>query len=203
MTQVELAAPIGGFVAPGFGAVREQFERNFAERGDVGAAVAVMLGGELVVDLWGGWADEARTRQWHRDTILNIWSAGKPMTAMAVLRLVERGGIELDAPVARYWPEFAAAGKADLPVRYLLTHQAGLPAVRRALPAGLNLLDWDGMCAALAEQGPWWEPGTRFGYHTNTFGFLLGELVRRVDGRSVGRFIRDEIAGPLDADFWV
>jgi CubicO group peptidase (beta-lactamase class C family) len=170
MVAGELGLVIEGFVAPGFEAVREEFERNFLVRGDIGAAVAVAHRGEFVVDLWGGWADEARTRRWTQDTIVNIWSAGKPMTALAVLRLVDRGLIELDAPVATYWPAFAEGGKGGLPVRYLLTHQAGLPAVRKMLPPGLNLTDWEGMCAALAEQEPWWEPDG-FGYHTNTSGF--------------------------------
>ncbi len=190
-------------MAAGFEGVRDEFERNFRERGDTGAAVAATVGGELVVDLWAGSQDAGGRVPWGEDTIVNVWSAGKPMAAMALLRLVEAGKVELEQPVARYWPEFAAGGKAELPVKYLLTHQAGLPAVRRSLPAGLALTDWDGMCAALAEQEPWWEPATAFGYHTNTFGFLVGEVVRRVDGRSVGRYIREEIAGPLGADFWV
>lgn len=194
--------PIDGFVVPGFERVRDEFERNFAERSDVGAAVSVTVDNKPVVDLWGGWQDESATRPWTRDTIVNVWSVGKAITAICLLRVVERGLVDLDAPVARYWPEFAAAGKESLPVRYLLTHHAGLPAVRKPLAPGLNLTDWDAMCRALAEQEPWWEPGTRFGYHTNTFGFLVGEVVRRVDGRSIGQFMREEVAKPLDADIF-
>src|SRR5688572_29616753 len=131
---------VGGFVAAGFEGVRDEFERNFRERGDTGAAVAAVVGGEMVVDLWGGYQDGAGRLDgelipWGEDTIVNVWSAGKPMAAMALLRLVEAGKVELEQPVARYWPEFAAGGKARLPVKYLLTHQAGLPAVRRPLPA--------------------------------------------------------------------
>ncbi len=186
-----------------FSAVRAEFERNLSERGDVGAAVAVMIAGVAVVDLWGGWRDGERTRPWERDTIVNVWSLGKAVSAVCLLRLHDRGLIELDAPVARYWPEFAQAGKAHLPVRFVLTHQAGLPAVRRALPPGANLLSWDTMTSALAEQEPWWEPGTRFGYHVNTFGFLAGEVLRRVDGRTIGQFVRDELVEGLAVDFQV
>jgi CubicO group peptidase (beta-lactamase class C family) len=183
--------------------VREAFEQNFAKRGDVGAAVAVTVDGLPVVDLWGGWMDAARTRPWRGESIVNVWSLGKAVSAICVLRLAELGKVELDAPVARYWPEFGQAGKQSLPVRYLLTHQAGLPAVRKPLAPGANLLDWEGMTSALAEQEPWWAPGTRFGYHVNTFGFLAGEVVRRVDGRTIGRYIRDEIHDGLGVDFHV
>ncbi len=186
-----------------FSAVREEFERNLSERGDIGAAVAVTIGGVPVVDLWGGWRDGGRTRPWERDTIVNVWSLGKAVSAVCLLRLQDRGLIELDAPVARYWPDFAQAGKAHVPVRFLLTHQAGLPAVRRPLAPGANLLSWDTMTSALAEQEPWWEPGTRFGYHVNTFGFLAGEVLRRVDGRTIGQFMRDELVDGLGIDFQV
>lgn len=192
--------PISGFCDPKFEPVRRAFEQNFAERDEVGAAVAVVIGGEPVIDLWGGWADGARTHPWERDTIVAVWSLGKTVTAVGLLRLVERGLVELDAPVARYWPEFAQAGKQHLPVRYLLSHQAGLPAVAKPLPPGFNLTDWDGMVEALAAQGPWWEPGTRFGYHVNTHGFLAGEVIRRVDGRRISRFLAEEIAIPMGID---
>ena len=191
------AMPIAGECDPRFEPVRRAFETNLAERGDIGSAVAVTVAGVPVVDLWGGWLDAARTRPWTRDAIVNVWSVGKAVTAIALLRQVERGLIDLDAPVARYWPEFAQAGKGDIPVHMLMSHRAGLPAVGKPLPPGYNLTNWDGMCTALAEQEPWWTPGERFGYHTNTFGFLLGELVRRTDGRSIGRFVREELAKPL------
>lgn len=196
-------APIHGTCAPRFAAVRAEFERNFAERDEVGAAVAVVIDGELAIDLWGGWGDENRTRPWERDTIVNVWSVGKAVSAICLLRLVDEGRVELDAPVARYWPEFAQSGKQLLPVRQILNHQAGLHAISKPLPPGFNILSWDGMVEALAEQKPWWEPGTRFGYHTNTYGFLVGEIVRRVTGRSIGAFLREEIGDPCDVDFLV
>lgn len=191
---------ISGVCDPRFARVEAEFARNFQERGDVGAAVAVTAGGVAVVDLWGGWLDEAETRPWQRDSILNIWSAGKAVVAVCLLQLVEQGLVDLDAPVARYWPEFAQAGKAMLPVRLLLNHQAGLPAVRKLLPPGANILSWETMTAALAEQEPWWRPGTRFGYHVNTFGFLAGEVLRRVSGRTAGAYVREELAETLAID---
>jgi CubicO group peptidase (beta-lactamase class C family) len=197
------SAPIAGYCDERFARVRAEFVRNFAERDEIGATVAVTLDGVSVVDLWGGWRDEPRTLPWQRDTIVNVWSLGKAVCAVCLLRLVDRGLIDLDSPVARYWPEFAQAGKSDLPVRFLLSHQAGLPAIARPLPPGTNLLNWQAMTEALAEQAPWWTPGTRFGYHTNTFGFLVGELVRRVDGRSIGRYIREELAEGFGIDFLI
>lgn len=184
-----------------FERVREAFANNFAEHNEVGAAVAVTVGGVLVVDLWAGWNDPAQTRPWHPDTIVNVWSVGKAVSSLCLLRLVERGLVDLDEPVAKYWPEFAQAGKARLPVRYLLTHQSGLPAIRKPLPPGANVLSWDTVVEALAEQEPWWEPGSAFGYHVNTMGFLLGEVIRRVDGRSIGTVIREELAEALGIDF--
>ncbi|HKS90864.1 MAG TPA: serine hydrolase domain-containing protein [Tepidiformaceae bacterium] len=184
-----------------FERVREAFANNFAEHNEVGAAVAVTVGGVPVVDLWAGWNDPAQTRPWHRDTIVNVWSVGKAVSSLCLLRLVERGLVDLDEPVAKYWPEFAQAGKARLPVRYLLTHQSGLPAIRKPLPPGANVLSWDTVVEALAEQEPWWEPGSAFGYHVNTMGFLLGEVIRRVDGRSIGTVIREELAEALGIDF--
>lgn len=184
-----------------FERVREAFANDFAEHNEVGAAVAVTVGGVPVVDLWAGWNDPAQTRPWHRDTIVNVWSVGKAVSSLCLLRLVERGLVDLDEPVAKYWPEFAQAGKARVPVRYLLTHRSGLPAIRKPLPPGANVLSWDTVVEALAEQEPWWEPGSAFGYHVNTMGFLLGEVIRRVDGRSIGTVIREELAEALGIDF--
>ena len=185
-----------------FTAVREQFFRNFTERGDVGASVCVYLDGARVVDCWGGHADAARTRPFGADTIVSVASTTKGMVALCAHMLAERGKLHLDAPVARYWPEFAAAGKQDIPVRWLLSHRAGLPAIRRTLPAEA-LFDWEAMTGALAETAPWWQPGTTHGYHAITYGHLVGEVIRRVDGRSVGRFLRDEVTGPVRADFFI
>ena len=193
---------IDGHCEPRFTAVREQFFANFTERGDVGAAVCVYLDGVRVVDCWGGHADAPRTRPFGPDTIVSVASTTKGMVAVCAHMLAERGKLDLDAPVARYWPEFAAAGKQDIPVRWLLSHRAGLPAIRRALPAGA-LFDWTAMTAALAETAPWWTPGERHGYHAVTYGHLVGEVIRRVDGRSVGAFLRDEVTGPLRADFFI
>ncbi len=183
-----------------FAAVRSALAQNFREHGEVGAAVAITVDGKYVVDIWAGWADAARTRPWQRDTLVNVFSVGKAMAALCLLMLVERGEVDLDAPVARYWPEFAGGGKHDVSVRMLLCHRAGLPAIRRPLPE-LAMYDWGLMTAALADEEPWWEPGRRHGYHVNTFGFLIGEIVRRVSGESIGAFFRRAVAAPLAADF--
>ena len=185
-----------------FAPVREIFEKSFADGQEIGAAIAFCLDGELVVDLWGGHRDQARRVPWTRDTIVNTYSTTKGMTAICAHQLVERGLLDLDAPVAKYWPEFAANGKGSIPVRWLLSHQAGLPAIRKPLPESA-MYDWSAMTAALAEQEPWWEPGTRHGYHALTFGFLVGELIRRASGQSVGTFFRDNVAGPLSADYQI
>ncbi len=185
-----------------FERMREAFVRNFVSRGDVGAAVAVTIDGKMAVDLWGGHADKERTRPWRRDTIVNVYSATKGVAATCFNRLVDQGRVDLDAPVATYWPEFAQAGKETIPVRWLLSHRAGLPAIRKTLPSDA-LLSWDMMTTALAEQAPWWEPGTRHGYHALTFGYLVGEVVRRVSGRSLGQYCREEISGPLAIDFHI
>lgn len=194
--------PVDGACDARFAAVREAFVTNLTERGDVGAAVAVWVGGRPVVDLWGGWADGARRRPWRRDTLVNFFSVGKGLSALCALQLVERGALDLDQPLARVWPAFAAAGKADITLRQVLGHRAGLPAIRAALPDGA-MLDWPRMTAALEQQPPWWPPGTAHGYHVNTFGYLVGEAVRRASGRTLGAWLRDEVAGPLDADVHV
>ena len=168
----------------------------------MGAALAVYVDGRDVIDLWGGHADGARARPWQRDTIVNLYSVGKAIAAVCVLRLVEAGRLELDAPVARYWPEFAQGGKARLPVRYLLTHQAGLPAIARPLPSGA-WRRWDTMTEALAAQAPWWAPGEGHGYHVNSQGFLIGEVVRRVTGKTLGTYLRETFAGPAGVDFFI
>jgi CubicO group peptidase (beta-lactamase class C family) len=185
-----------------FERVREAFAENFEKRGDVGAAVAVTLDGRPAIDLWGGYADKARARPWAHDTIVNVYSATKGFAATCVNRLADKGLVDLDAPVARYWPEFAQAGKEHLPVRFILSHRAGLPAIRKPLEKDA-LLKWELMTAALAAEEPWWEPGTRHGYHALTLGYLLGEIVRRVTGKTIGTYCREEIAGPLSLDFHI
>ncbi|MEF9884452.1 serine hydrolase domain-containing protein [Streptomyces sp. P9-A4] len=193
---------INGEVAPGFEPVREAFVANFTQHGDIGAAVCVYWHGRPVVDLWGGVADVDTGRPWTRDTLQLVYSATKGATATAAHMLAERGMLDLDAPVAKYWPEFAANGKADIPVRWLLSHQAGLVALDEPLPLA-EALAWDPMAAALAAQRPLWTPGTAHGYHGRTWGWLVGEVIRRVSGRSPGRFFADEIAGPLGLDFFI
>ena len=194
------AAPVGGFCELHFQAVRDAFTANFAAGSETGAALAVTIGGQPVLDLWGGWTDAARAKPWREDTIVCCYSVGKAVCAILIWRLHERGELDVDAPVTAYWPEFAQAGKAQIPVRWLLTHQAGLPAIRRPLPAG-SQLDWDVMTSALAAQEPWWEPGTAHGYHSNTQGFLLGEVIRRVSGKRIGQFLKDELRDPTGIDF--
>jgi CubicO group peptidase (beta-lactamase class C family) len=193
---------VQGECAPRFAAVRESFEKSFAAGEEVGASFAAVLDGEPVVDLWGGHADAARTRAWERDTLVNVFSTTKAPAALVLHVLAEQGALDLDAPVARYWPEFGAAGKATLPVRHLLSHRAGLAALRTRLPTEA-LWDWARMTEALAGEAPWWEPGTVSGYHALTYGFLVGEVARRASGRTLGAFFRDEVARPLGADFWI
>ena len=183
-----------------FAPLRTALATNFREHGEVGTALAVTLEGRLVVDLWAGWTDRARTLPWRRDTLVDVFSVGKPMAALCLLMLVERGRVDLDVPVATYWNEFAAAGKEGVTVRMLLAHRAGLPAIRPLLPP-LSMYDWPLMTSALAAEKPWWEPDSEHGYHVNTFGFLIGELVRRVSGETIGAFLQRAISGPLDADF--
>jgi CubicO group peptidase (beta-lactamase class C family) len=192
--------PIRGECDRRFAALRSALARNFSEHGEVGAALAVVIEGRRVVDLWAGWMDRARTRPWRRDTLVNVFSVGKPMAAICLLMLIERGLVDLDAPAADYWSEFADAGKADATVRMLLAHRAGLPAIRRPLPHH-GMYDWRLMTSALAAERPWWEPGRKHGYHVNTFGFLIGELVRRVSGESIGAFLNRTISSPLGVDF--
>ena len=199
---MEASAPVHGHCEPRFQAVRDVFEKNIKEGLDLGAAVAFTLDGEPVVDLWGGHLEFDRKDEWQRDTLVNVYSTTKGMTAICAHRLIEQGKLDVDAPVAQYWPEFARAGKQDLPVRWLLSHQAGLPALREPLPKGA-LYDWDVMTSALAEQEPWWKPGTKHGYHAITFGYLVGEVVRRVSGQSLGTYFREQVAEPLGADFHI
>jgi CubicO group peptidase (beta-lactamase class C family) len=170
------------------------------DAGDVGASVAVFVDGEPVVDVWGGFADAGRTIPWQRDTITGVWSVTKTMTALCALILADRGELDLAAPVTRYWPEFAAEGKDGVLVRHLLAHTAGLPDWDGTVE---ELYDWPSATARLAAQAPQWEPGTAAGYHSLTQGFLVGEVVRRITGRSLGEFFADEVAGPLGADFHI
>ncbi|TQM83952.1 CubicO group peptidase (beta-lactamase class C family) [Saccharothrix saharensis] len=190
---------VEGTCADEFAEVRTEFERNFAERGEVGAGVHVTVDGVTVVDLWGG---DAGGRPWREDTITHVWSCTKGATALCAHVLASRGELDLDAPVVEYWPEFGRDGKVGTLVRHLLAHQAGLTAVREPVPAG-GMLDWDLMTGLLARQEPFWEPGTRHGYHALTFGHLVGEVVRRVSGTGLAEFFEKEVSGPLGLDFWL
>ncbi|MFI9169898.1 serine hydrolase domain-containing protein [Streptomyces lincolnensis] len=185
-----------------FAAVRTAFEENFRDRAEMGAAVAVTVGGTTVVDLWGGWADAAGTRPWERDTLVNVWSTSKGPVALCAHLLADRGLLDFDAPVAAYWPEFAAAGKEGVLVRHLLSHRAGLSGLRE--PHSLaQLYDWELTTKRLAAMEPWWEPGTVSGYHALTYGFLVGEVVRRISGLLPGAFLEREVTGPLGIDFTI
>ena len=193
---------IRGECDPRFAGVREEFEQNFTERGDIGAAVAVTIDGESVVDLWAGHADGAGTRAWERDTIVNVYSTGKGLLSLGLHMLADRGLVDIEAPVASYWPEFAQAGKEGVTVRHVLGHRSGVVGARRLLPKEA-CYDWQTMTTALAEAEPWWEPGTRHGYHVWTYGWIIGEIVRRVSGRRPGEFVREEIVDPLGLDFFI
>ena len=193
---------IHGFAKPGFEQVRETFENNFKNLGDLGASYCVTKDGETVVDLWGGYADAAKTKPWMKDTIINVYSTTKTMTALTALLLADRGLIDFKAPVAKYWPEFAANGKADITVAQLMSHSAGLSGWKEKITRE-DLYDWEKATSLLAAQAPFWEPGTAPGYHALTQGYLVGEVIRRVTGKSIGRVFREEIAEPLNADFWI
>jgi CubicO group peptidase (beta-lactamase class C family) len=193
---------VQGLCTPRFEALRRQFSALIESGEDLGASLAVSIDGEFAVDLWGGWADEARTRRWERDTITNVWSTTKIMTSLCALLLVERRELDVDAPVARYWPEFAAAGKGGVLVRHLLGHTSGVSGWAQQVSTE-NLFDWDRSTSLLAAQAPWWQPGSASGYHALNYGHLVGEVVRRITGQRLGRFFAEQIAAPLGADFHI
>jgi CubicO group peptidase (beta-lactamase class C family) len=195
-------ADIHGTCADRFEPVRAALARNVDAREEIGASIVVDLDGEIAVDIWAGYRDEARTQPWERDTITNVWSTTKTVTSLAALMLVDRGELDVDAPVARYWPEFAASGKENVLVRQLLGHTSGVSGM--AQPAVTeDLYDWEKSTARYAAQAPWWEPGTASGYHALNFGHLIGEVLRRITGVSLKEFVATEIAGPLGADFQI
>lgn len=193
---------IHGKCDPNFELVKAAFAGNFAAHDEIGASVAVSFEGEFVVDLWAGHLTRDKAAPWQEDTIINVWSSTKTMAAMCLLVLADRGEVDLHAPVAHYWPEFAANGKDKVEVRHFLSHSAGLSGMDATVEDGA-LYDWDWMVTNLAAQAPWWEPGTASGYHALTQGHLIGEVVRRVTGKSLGTFYAQEIAGPLEADFHI
>ena len=193
--------PVRGFVAPGWEDVADSFARNFARHGEVGASVCVEIAGETKIDLWGGWADKAARRPWEGDTMVVVFSCTKAATALCAHILADRGQLELAAPVSQYWPGFRA-GKEAATVSMMLNHSVGVPGFRDPLPPR-SVADWDYMVARLEQEPPFWEPGTRNGYHAFTFGWTVGELVRRASGQSLGAFFAEQVAGPLGLDFWI
>jgi len=199
MTDPGTHAAIHGSCSSDFAGVRDAFERNFAMGHEVGAAVAVWVDGALVVNLWGGSADAAGTRPWRQNTLSTILSGTKALTATCVHQLADRGEVDLHAPVARYWPEFGRAGKGDITLAMVLSHRSGVIGPRTRM-RWEDVADWDFVCEQLAAAEPRWTPGTAQGYHMTTFGFIVGEVFRRVTGRTVGHYLRAEIAEPLGAD---
>ncbi len=205
---------IHGHVEPGYEKVRDAFEANFeldidpmagmlgGSPREIGAAFTLYRGGEKVVDIWGGIADAASGREWDERTLALVFSTTKGATAICANLLAQRGELDLDAPVAKYWPEFAQHGKGDIPVRYLLCHKSGLPYVQDTMTHE-EMLQWDPVIAAIENMPPIWEPGSQHGYHAVTYGWLVGEVIKRVTGKSVGQFFQDEVAGPLGLDFWI
>jgi CubicO group peptidase (beta-lactamase class C family) len=193
---------IKGDIAPGFEGVRDAFANNFASAGDVGASFAIWKDGKYLVDIWGGHADAAKTKEWQRDTLPNVWSTTKAVAAFALAILVERGQLSYDDKITKYWPEFGAHGKDQLTVGQVLSHQSGVSTVREPLTTE-DLYDHDAMAARMAAAEPLWEPGTRSGYHALTFAFPTGELVKRITGKTIGQFFREEVAGPWDIDFHI
>ena len=193
---------IDGWVAPGFEGARDAFRANFDEGREVGAAFSAFHKGRKVVDLWGGVADQESGAPWEEDTLMLVFSTTKGMTAVCANKLAQEGKLDTDAPVATYWPEFAANGKADISVAQLMSHQAGLAWIDGTMTAE-EALSWEPVIEALQNQHPHWEPGTQHGYHATTFGWLVGEVIRRVADRSVGAYLHDEVATPLGLDLWI
>jgi len=193
---------IHGWTSPGFEGVRDVFEKNFADGLEVGAAFTAYHHGQPVADLWGGVADERDQRPWVEDTLEVVFSTTKGAAAICAHQLAQAGRLDVDAPVVEYWPEFGQAGKERIPVSFLLSHQAGLAWVDEPLTLE-EALAWEPMIHALEHQAPAWEPGTAQGYHAITYGYLVGEVVRRITGRSIGTYFRDEIAAPLGLNFWI
>ncbi|MDA4846276.1 serine hydrolase domain-containing protein [Hoeflea poritis] len=196
------SARIEGICEPGFEPVLAAFAENFEHRDEVGASVCVHAGSQMVVDLWGGFRDQERRQAWDRDTVSVVYSCTKAATALCAQILIDRGQLDLGEKISHYWPEFAANGKEDATVLMALNHTLGLPALRAPVVRG-GFNDWDYVTGRLAAEEPFWKPGARTGYHMFSFGWTVGELVRRVSGKSLGAFFRDEIAGPLGLDFWI
>ncbi len=195
-------AEIHGTCDERFQSVRDALARNLDSGEELGASIVLDLDGDILVDIWGGFRDQDRAVPWTQDTITNVWSTTKTITSLAALMLVDRGELDVDAPVARYWPEFAANGKQDVLVRHVMSYASGVSGLDQ--PAVVeDLFDWEGSTSRFAAQAPWWEPGTASGYHALNYGHLVGEIVRRVSGKTLKQFVAEEIAGPLGADFQI
>jgi CubicO group peptidase (beta-lactamase class C family) len=193
---------VNGYCDEKFVEAKKIFEESIDSGFELGCAITLEVEGKVVLDLWGGHANLDKTEDWKEDTIVNVFSTTKGMASICLLQLVEKGLLDLDAPVSQYWPEFAANGKEAMPIRYLLCHKSGLCGVREPLDHG-SFTNWELICSELAKQEPFWEPGSAHGYHALTFGHLVGEVVRRVSGKTIGQYFNDEIAKPLDLDFWI
>ena len=193
---------IHGQCDPRFAPVEQAFRQNFAAGKEAGASLTVIHENEMVVDLWGGFTQADRSQTWERDTIVNVFSTTKMATALCVLLLADRGEIDLDAPVCRYWPEYTSHGKDSILVRQVLSHTAGVPGFSPRVTFE-DLYDREKVTHLLEAEKPWWKPGTKLGYHTLTYGFLLGEIVWRVTGKTLGGFLHDEITAPLGIDFYI
>jgi CubicO group peptidase (beta-lactamase class C family) len=193
---------IEGYCDERFLEAKTLFEKNINNGFELGGAVSVELKGKKIIDLWGGYTDQAKTIRWEENTIINVFSTTKGIAAICLLQLIEKGLLDLDKPVATYWPEFSENAKENIPVRYLFCHKSGLCGIKTPLKTGA-FTDWNLICSELAKQSTFWEPGTAHGYHGLTYGYLIGELLRRIDGRTIGTYFREEIADPLDIDFWI
>ncbi len=193
---------VKGNTDPKFETIKDVFKENFKEFNEIGASFAVFLDNKFVVDIWGGYSNPEKTKLWNKDSITKVYSTNKIITAICALILVDKELLDLDAPVAKYWPEFAQSGKEKLPVRYLFSHSAGLPGFDEKITVE-DLKDWNKIVNILARQKPWWEPGTKIGYHATTMYYLLGELVRRISGKPISQFFGEEIAEPFNVDYHI
>lgn len=197
-----MAIEIQGTCDETFQPLKDTFAKNFEAGYEVGASLCVFQEGKIVVDLWGGYADAAKSKPWQKDTVVLVFSTTKVMTTLCALMLIDRGELDINAPVSRYWPEFAQSGKSKVLVRHIFNHSSGVPAWEPPIPFSTTY-DWQRITASLAEQHLWWEPGTQCGYHTHTFGFLVGELIRRISGRTPGVFLKEEVTSRINADFHI
>ena len=193
---------INGFCDPKFSKIKDAYERNFINGQDVGSSLGITFKGELVVYLWGGFKDKDQKIDWEEDTIVNVWSSTKNMASLCMYVLAERGLLNFHDPVSKHWPEFSKKGKQDILISHIMSHSSGLSGWKESIEY-TDFYNWNKVCNLLANQEPFWEPGKAVGYHAITIGYLVGELVKRVSGKTIGKFFEDEIAGPLKSDFHI